>query len=122
MTLVVPHLPAHIALPTLPTPQQLDIPYASVSDPATPRAVLAHAAIDIVAAAVTLAPALTPTLPAENSEYCLSSKRKAIDDDPLDVPRIAKRARADDSALFGTVSHASRPSRSYMHSIHFITD
>ena len=99
MTLVVP---SHISLPTLPT-QQLDIAYnpAPASDPATPRAVLTHAAIDLVAAAVTIAPSLSPALPAEKSEYCLSSKRKTIDDDPLDIPRIAKRVKSDDDVLFG---------------------
>ncbi|KAI0806060.1 hypothetical protein BC629DRAFT_1139766 [Irpex lacteus] len=103
MTLVAP---SHISIPTLPT-QQLDIAYnpaSASSDPATPRVILSHAALDIVAAAVTLAPALAPALPAENPEYCLSSKRKSIDDDPLDIPRISKRLRSEDDALFGSLA------------------
>lgn len=121
MTLVVP---SHISIPTLPT-QQLDIAYnpASVSsDPATPRAILTHAALDIVAAAVTLAPALAPALPAENPEYCLSSKRKSIDDDPLDIPRISKRLRSEDDTLFGSLADTPRQSSFISIFLHFIPD
>ncbi|KAI0346225.1 hypothetical protein BDW22DRAFT_1425738 [Trametopsis cervina] len=107
MTLIVQQPISHIGLP----PQQLDIAYAAAppsSDPATPRAVLTHAAIDIVAAAVTLAPALTPALPPDNPEYFLASaspKRKAADDEPpLDAPRISKRAKSDDDAFFGSLA------------------
>ncbi|KAI0090209.1 hypothetical protein BDY19DRAFT_905249 [Irpex rosettiformis] len=106
MTVVIP---SHISLPTLPT-QHPDIAYnPAPSDPATPRAVLAHAAIDIVAAAVTIAPTLAPVLPTENSEYCLSSKRKTIEDDALDIPRISKRARSEDEPFFGSLADSPVP-------------
>lgn len=105
MTVIVSQ-PSHIGLPP-----QLDIAYAPApADPATPRAVLAHTAIDIVAAAVNLAPSLTPTLPSDNAEYCLSSKRKAADDDAFDVARTVKRVRADDAALFGPLTSTPRTS------------
>lgn len=111
MTVIVPQS-SHIGLP----PPQLDIAYSPAScDHSTPRAVLAHAAIDIVAAAVSLAPALSPALPPENPDYCLSSKRKAIDDDALDEARSSKRAKSEDDAVFGLLDDAASTSYRRIH-------
>ena len=77
---------------------------------ATPRAVVPHAVV--VAAVVSSLPTLSPVLPkpSHESDFCLSAKRKASDDDDecddLEPLRGAKRQKADPLQTAGRVSFA----------------